>query len=55
VLVLPPRGPAVRPWLTTIIDDGTRVLAGWAIALTPHAGTVLTALRPAATRPPARR
>jgi putative transposase len=34
VLVLPPRGPAQRPWLTTIIDDGTRVLLGWAIGLT---------------------
>lgn len=45
VLVLPPRGPAVRPWLTSIVDDGTRALLGWSIALTPHAGTVLTALR----------
>ena len=27
------------------IDDATRVIVGWAIALTPHAGTVLTALR----------
>jgi putative transposase len=24
ILVLPPRGPAVRPWLTTVVDDGTR-------------------------------
>ncbi|MEV0633267.1 Mu transposase C-terminal domain-containing protein [Nonomuraea wenchangensis] len=45
ILVLPPRGPAVCPWLTTIVDDGTRALLGWALALTPHAGTVLTALR----------
>lgn len=45
ILVLPPRGPAVRPWLTSVIDDGTRSLVGWAIALTPHSGTVLTALR----------
>lgn len=45
ILVLPPRGPAVCPWLTSIIDDGTRALLGWAIALTPHTGTVLTALR----------
>lgn len=43
--MLPPRGPAVCPWLTSIIDDGTRSLVGWAIALTPHTGTVLTALR----------
>ena len=49
VLVLPPRGPAVCPWLTTVIDDSTRVVAGWAIMLTPHAGTVLTALRMALT------
>ena len=45
VLVLPPRGPAVCPWPTSIIDDCTRALVGWAIALTPHTGTVLTALR----------
>jgi transposase InsO family protein len=49
VLVLPPRGPAVCPWLTTVIDDSTRVLAGWAIMLTPYVGTVLTALRMALT------
>jgi putative transposase len=45
ILVLPPRGPATRPWVTMFIDDGSRVIAGWAIAVTPHAGTVLTALR----------
>ncbi|MEV4123154.1 Mu transposase C-terminal domain-containing protein [Micromonospora sp. NPDC049645] len=45
VLVLPPRGPATTPWVTMFIDDATRVIVGWAIALTPHAGTVLTALR----------
>jgi putative transposase len=45
ILVLPPRGPAVRPWLTSVIDDGTRAVLGWALALTPHSGTVLTALR----------
>ena len=27
------------------IDDATRVITGWAIGLSPHAGTVLTALR----------
>lgn len=54
VLVLPPRGPAVTPWLTTIVDDGTRALVGWAIALTPHAGTILTALRMALAADPAR-
>ncbi len=45
ILVLPPRGRATTPWVTMFVDDGTRVIAGWAIALTPHAGTVLTALR----------
>lgn len=54
LMVLPPRGPAVCPWLTSVIDDGTRALIGWAIALTPHAGTVLTALRMALAEDPAR-
>lgn len=54
ILVLPPRGPAVRPWLTSVVDDGTRGLLGWAIALTPHSGTVLTALRMALLPDPAR-
>lgn len=45
ILVLPPRGKAVTPWVTMFIDDATRVITGWAIGLTPHAGTVLTALR----------
>ncbi|MEV6348373.1 Mu transposase C-terminal domain-containing protein [Actinoplanes sp. NPDC051851] len=45
ILVLPPRGPATTPWVTMFVDDASRVIVGWAIALTPHAGTVLTALR----------
>lgn len=45
VLVMPPRGAAVSPWMTTIVDDATRSLVGWAITLTPHSGTVLTAIR----------
>jgi putative transposase len=45
ILVLPPRGPATTPWATMFVDDATRVITGWAIAVTPHAGTVLTALR----------
>ncbi|MFE2864914.1 Mu transposase C-terminal domain-containing protein [Embleya sp. NPDC059259] len=45
LLVLPPRGKPVRPWLTTVVDDGTRALLGWALALSPHTGTVLTAMR----------
>jgi putative transposase len=51
---MPPRGAACCPWLTTVIDDATRVLAGWAIALTPHTGTVLTAVRMALVHDPAR-
>ncbi|RJL23166.1 Mu transposase C-terminal domain-containing protein [Bailinhaonella thermotolerans] len=54
ILVLPPRGPAVCPWLTSVVDDGTRSLVGWAIALSPHAGTVLTAVRMALVYDPQR-
>ena len=54
ILVMPPRGAACCPWLTSVIDDATRVLAGWAIALTPHTGTVLTAVRMALVHDPAR-
>ena len=35
IVVLPPRGRAVAPWLTMFIDDATRVITGWAIGLTP--------------------
>jgi putative transposase len=45
ILVLPPRGRAIRPWITMFIDDGTRVISGWALSPTAHTGTVLTALR----------
>lgn len=45
ILVMPPRGGAVRPWMTTVLDDATRALVGWSIALSPHSGTVLTAIR----------
>ncbi|WP_019900452.1 Mu transposase C-terminal domain-containing protein [Salinispora arenicola] len=45
ILVLLRRGRATTPWVTMFIDDATRLISGWAIALTPHAGTVLTALR----------
>ncbi|MFJ9523644.1 Mu transposase C-terminal domain-containing protein [Kitasatospora sp. NPDC101801] len=45
VLVLPPRGGALCPWLTTVVDDGCRGLLGWALAVHPSAGTVLTAMR----------
>jgi putative transposase len=45
IMVLLPRGRSCRPWLTSIVDTGTRALIGWAIALTPSSATVLTALR----------
>lgn len=54
ILVLPPRGGAVTPWLTTVIDAGSRALVGWAIALTPHSGTILTAVHMALTFDPER-
>ncbi|MDG4785211.1 Mu transposase C-terminal domain-containing protein [Micromonospora sp. WMMD1102] len=49
ILLLPRRGRAVTPWLTSVIDDDTRALVGWAITLTPSTATVLTALRMALT------
>lgn len=54
ILVLPPRGPASKPWLTSIVDAGTRVLAGWCIGLYPSSATVLTALRMALVHDPER-
>jgi len=54
LLVVPPRGPALRPWVTTVLDDGTRALVGWAISVVPHTGTVLTALRMGLVADPAR-
>lgn len=45
LLVLPPRGGALSPWLTTVVDDGCRGLLGWALSVHPSAGTVLTAMR----------
>ncbi|MBN1174856.1 MAG: Mu transposase C-terminal domain-containing protein [Micromonosporaceae bacterium] len=54
ILVLPLRGRAVCPWLTSVVDDGTRALLGWAITLTPSTATVLTALRMALVHDPDR-
>jgi putative transposase len=45
IVVLPPRGPACRPWLTSFHDESSRVVMGWCLALYPDAGTVLAALR----------
>ncbi|MFC9817411.1 transposase family protein [Streptomyces virginiae] len=52
LLVLPPKGKALAPWLTTVVDDGTRALLGWAIATAPTSGTVLTAMHMALTHGP---
>ena len=54
LVVLPPKGSAVCPWMTTVVDDGTRALVGWSVALYPNAGTVLTAMRMAMVQDPAR-
>lgn len=55
IVVLPQRGlTACRPWVTTIVDDGTRALVGWSISLAPHAGTVLAAIRMAMVHDPER-
>ncbi|MEU6664005.1 transposase family protein [Streptomyces sp. NPDC046821] len=60
ILVLPPKAKALAPWLTAVVDDGTRALLGWAIAIAiaiaiataPTSGTVLTAMRMALTHEP---
>ncbi|MEU8252245.1 Mu transposase C-terminal domain-containing protein [Nonomuraea sp. NPDC048916] len=54
IVVLLPRGRSTTPWVTTIIDTGTRVLLGWAVALKPSSATVLTALRMALVYEPER-
>ncbi|MEU0256533.1 hypothetical protein ABZ299_29555 [Streptomyces sp. NPDC006184] len=43
---------ALAPWLTTVVDDGTRALLGSAIADAPTSGAVLTAMRIALTHKP---
>lgn len=54
LLVLPPRGKPLAPWLTTVVDDGTRALVEWALAIYPSAATVLTAMRMALVHDPDR-
>lgn len=54
IVVLLPRGRSTTPWVTTIVDTGTRALLGWAVALTPSSATVLTALRMALAYEPER-
>ncbi|GGO57811.1 hypothetical protein GCM10012286_75490 [Streptomyces lasiicapitis] len=52
ILVRRPKGKPVCPWITTIVDDGTRALLGWSLAIYPHTGTVLTAMRMALVHEP---
>lgn len=48
VLVDPPgRRRVQRPWVTLFVDDFSRAIMGWAIALRPTAAEVLAALRDA--------
>jgi putative transposase len=54
LMVLPRRGPAANPWLTSIVDCGSRALLGWCLSTRPTQSTVLTALRMALTHDPAR-
>lgn len=54
VLVLPGRGAAAKPWLTSVIDCGTRALLGWCLSTRPTQSTVLTTLRMALEHAPAR-
>ncbi|MCX4529885.1 transposase family protein [Streptomyces sp. NBC_01551] len=44
---------ALAPWITTVVDDGTRALLGWAIDLTPTSATVFTSMRMAMVHDPA--
>lgn len=54
IMVRPRRGPATNPWLTSIVDCGTRYLVGWCLALRPTQETVLLALRMGLAHDPAR-
>lgn len=47
IVVAPPRGKPLRPWLTTFVDHATRVVMGWAIGTSRDSGSVLSALRSA--------
>ncbi|MFB4319962.1 Mu transposase C-terminal domain-containing protein [Actinomadura sp. 21ATH] len=54
VMVLPSRGAATNPWLTSVVDCGSRALLGWCLSTQPTQSTVLTSLRMALTHAPAR-
>jgi len=51
VMVVDAKGTAVRPWLTVILDDHSRVIAGYAVFLgDPTAAQTALALRQAISR-----
>lgn len=53
--ILPPGAKKPRlPWITWIIDCGTRYVAGWALSLRPTRGEVLAAIRVAVEHSPER-
>ena len=54
LMVLPERGAAANPWLTSIVDCGSRALLGWCLSTRPTQSTVLSSLRMALTHDPAR-
>lgn len=54
-VILPGRNAhTVRPWLTWIIDAGTRYIGGWAISPQPTRGEVLATIRTAVELNPIR-
>lgn len=53
--VLGPRAQRpVRPWVTMVVDQFSRLIVGWAVSLRPTAAEVLAALRMAVVVDPAR-
>ena len=55
VEVLAPRAQCPqRPWVTSFVDQFSRLIVGWAISLRPSQAEVLAALRMAVTVDPAR-
>jgi len=47
LVAFPGRRRALRPWVTSVIDDRSRRVMGWAISVVPSAAEVLAALRDA--------
>ena len=44
----------VRPWLTLFVEAYSRVVAGWALSVTPHSGSILAAFGSAVAVSPAK-